>query len=302
MNLSTLLGFAIAVGVVWLGVIGHSTRPTIFLDAHALILVVGGTVAAGLIAFPFSKFVDLFAFFITGVLYPAKRARGKIVEEVLRLSGNPRPELFDEHVPYSCHPFLAEGYRLISKQKLTESEFRTVLQQRNQNFKDRYNSDAKTLTALAKFPPAFGLLGATTGMIAMMTNLGSSGQESIGPSMAIALVATFWGIGVANLVLLPLADHASKLAADDSQIRTMMMTGLMLLHRQDKPAVVLEVMIGYLPVRERSDPKWRKLQSLAEANIGQTKLESKVENSEANVIPLHDDVEISQRRASGSDV
>ena len=267
MNISTLIGFAIAAAVIWLGVIAHSAKPTMFLDAHAIILVLGGTVAAGLIAFPFSKFIDLFRFITTGVLYPQKRAHGKIVEEIMLLLADQHVKSEHRAVGRTSHPLLAEGCRLMQKGELNEAEFKQVLLQRSQRFKERYLSDAKTLNALAKFPPAFGLLGATTGMISMMTNLGASGQDSIGPSMAIALVATFWGIAVANMVLLPLSDHATKLAADDSQLRTLITTGLVLLNRRVSPAVMLEHMIGFLPVKDRDDTKWRQLQAQVEHTI-----------------------------------
>ena len=265
MNISTLFGFVIALFVLWAGVISHSAKPTIFLDPHALILVIGGTLAAGLIAFPFTKFRDLLSFLIMGVLYPSKKVHAKVLEEILVFAGLSH-ELQSEERP-TCHPFLAEGYRLITKNSLSIGEFKAILHQRSQSFKERYSSDARTLNALAKFPPAFGLLGATTGMIAMMTNLGTSGQDSIGPAMAIALVATFWGIGVANLVLLPLADHAAKLANDDAQLRTMMITGLLLLHQNASPTVMFETLIGYLPMKERYQSKWRKLVSAVDLEV-----------------------------------
>ena len=118
-------------------------------------------------------------------------------------------------------------------------------------FRKSYQSDAKTLNALAKFPPAFGLLGASTGMITMMTNLGKGGAETIGPAMAIALVATFWGIAVANLILLPLADFAAKAAQDDTHVREMIYEGLLLLKKKESQAYILQVVNGYLPIDSR---------------------------------------------------
>ena len=270
MNFSSITGIAIGCLVIWLGVITHTSRPAIFLDTHALILVIGGTTAAGLIAFPLRKFRDLFHFFWMGVIYPPKPVREKILEDIIRLSPTLVSGTSIPVVPPSdlSHPFLREGYRLIAKDFLDESDLLTILKQRSRYFKERYMSDAKMLVALAKFPPAFGLLGASTGMIAMMSGLGANSQNTIGPSMAIALVATFWGIAMANFILLPLSDHATKLATEDAQIRQMIITGLVLINRRVPPKVLVEYMLGYLPVNRRTDSKWRELREFAERQIG----------------------------------
>jgi chemotaxis protein MotA len=250
---STLLGFLLAVFVMWAGVISHSSRPWIFLDAHALIVVIGGTLAAGFIAYPLRRFQDLWRFLMLAVLYPSKTAMLKVVEETIRLHGIVNYGYKAWEMKFSSHPFLAEGYKLIRRDQLGPEEFQSVLIKRNQFFKDRYQSDAKMLIALAKFPPAFGLLGATTGMIAMMSGLGVGGEDTIGPAMAIALVATFWGIALSNFLLLPLADHAKRLAEEQSRLRNLMINGLIMVHRRTSIELLYQTLIGYLPLEQRDD-------------------------------------------------
>lgn len=263
--ISTYMGFAIAAVVLWFGVIAHTANPAIFLDPHALILVVGGTAAAGLIAFPLQRFQDLLKFVVFVVLYPSKTMKLKIAEHIIRMAGIIQGRIPVNDFRDGHHPLLAEGYSMIRKMSLTSDEFKRVLSQRNQSVKDRYNNDAKMLNALAKFPPAFGLLGATTGMIAMMANLGTSGQDSIGPAMAIALVATFWGIAVANLVLLPLADHASRMASDQSHLRAMILAGLVLVQEKADINFIYETMCSYLPIEQRANPELRSLKNQIQA-------------------------------------
>ncbi len=260
MNISTLVGICVAIAVIWNGVVKHATNTSIFLDSHAITLVVGGTIAAALIAFPLRDIFHLFKFVVLGVLYPKSRNKVKIAKDILSFTLKTRAN-GDKPVDNVCHPFLTEGFLLIQKKTLSHEEFRTVLGERNLHFKESYGADAKMLNALAKFPPAFGLLGATTGMIAMMSNLGAGGKDSIGPAMAIALVATFWGIAVANLILLPLADHASKLAKDDSKVREMMMAGMVLLHEGATPSFIYEVMRSYLSIPDRNHSELRQIKS-----------------------------------------
>lgn len=266
MNISTIFGICVAIAVIWNGVIKHSTNTSIFLDPHALTLVVGGTLAAALIAFPIRDIFNLFKFVVLGVLYPKSRNKIQIAKDILAFTIKAKIN-GDKPVDDVCHPFLAEGFLLIQKNSLSHEEFRTVLGERNLHFKESYGADAKMLNALAKFPPAFGLLGATTGMIAMMSNLGAGGKDSIGPAMAVALVATFWGIAVANLILLPLADHAAKLAKDDSKVREMMMAGLVLLYEGATPNFIFEVMRSYLSLKDRNNSELKTLKTTLENQL-----------------------------------
>ena len=270
MNFSTVTGLIVAGVVVWFGVLAPAAKPQIFLDSHALILVFGGTLAAALIAFPLKQFRELMSFVFMAALMPPKKQFGKTIEHILSLYNTPEPQSIKE--AGGMHPYLLEGYLLMHREELSTEELKMILHSRHQRFKERYAWDAKTLLSLAKFPPAFGLLGATTGMIAMMTGLGVNGKDSIGPSMAIALVATFWGIGLANLIFLPLADHAQKINSDDARLRLMISTGLVLIHQRTNPSVVLEHLIGFLPVHERVNPRFNQL--VFKAKAGNSPLES----------------------------
>lgn len=263
MNFTTFTGIASAVAVIWYGVLAHTARPEIFLDSHAIILVLGGTLAAALMAYPLKQYRELFSFLVMGALFPPKKSHSKTIEHLIALSARPDLAAFSAQEK-DVHPYLLEGYVLMQKEQLTAEEFRMILASRHQRFKERYAWDAKVLNSLAKFPPAFGLLGATTGMIAMMSNLGASGKDSIGPSMAIALVATFWGIALANLVFLPLADHANRVNAEDARLRLMISTGLALIHQGTRPSVLLEHLLGFLPVAERNNPRFGQAVFLAQ--------------------------------------
>lgn len=254
MNFNTMLGFIAAFAIIWFGVISPAAKPEIFLDAHALILVFGGTIAAALIAYPLRQFRSLFNFLILGALFPPKKKIVKTVEQLLTLSRRPPMTSFNQpHKEF--HPFLLEGYSLALRSDLSGAELKLILQTRMQKFRERYMWDAKALAGLAKFPPAFGLLGATTGMIAMMSGLSGNAQQAIGPAMAIALVATFWGIAFANLILLPLADHSLRANADDHDLREMIAGALLLIHQNASAAVLYEYLISFVPMKERLDPQ-----------------------------------------------
>jgi chemotaxis protein MotA len=225
MNISFGFGFIIAVCVLWFGVIHPSSNAALFLDPHAIILVFGGTLGAATMAYSFKKILKIFQFLLFGVVFKSSDSESKIATQLAEtyyclkvLKQTPDAKKY--------HIFITESLLLLKKAELMPEDIADILDQRILSLKKAYLADAKILNAIAKYPPAFGLLGASTGMIAMMTNLGDGGAEKIGPAMAIALVATFWGIAMANLVILPLADYATKVTTDEVHTRSMIRDGM----------------------------------------------------------------------------
>lgn len=106
---------------------------------------------------------------------------------------------------------------------------------------------------IARFPPAFGLLGATLGMISLLQTLGEPGaQDRIGPAMATALVATFYGLVCANLIFLPIAEKLGAVAATDRNIRAIIKEGLVMIVEKRHPTFIAEYLQSFLPPADRN--------------------------------------------------
>lgn len=240
--------------VLYFGVFHSAPNPWLFLDKHALLLVCGGTVAAAFISLPLSKLGDLLSLIIYGVIFKKKKSDLLHAQELMEATKlhNLGQSLVSIRET-AGHAFLREALYLLKLTYLNEEDLRAVLLKRSDYFKRIYSSDAKALNSLAKFPPAFGLLGASTGMISMMIQLSSGGQSQIGSSMAIALVATFWGIGVSNFILLPLADYASKTVQEDQSTRHMIIDGVVMMRQQVEPRIMAERLAAYLPPHQRPE-------------------------------------------------
>jgi chemotaxis protein MotA len=254
MNINLILGLLIGLWVVADGVIRRSANPSLFFDVHAILIVGLGTIAAALIASPPGRLRAIAKFIITGAFFRKERSKSYLIKTLISAhahilrTGSSRVVISEE-----IHPFLKEGIDLIREGHLNSEEFKEVLELRVNHFKRSYGEDAKSIAAIAKFPPAFGLLGAASGMISLMSQLGSGGKESIGPAMATAMVATFWGVGVANFLLLPLSDYANRLGMEDVEIRNLMVHGLLLIHQREKPMVLKEKLVSFLRINEREE-------------------------------------------------
>jgi chemotaxis protein MotA len=247
MNLTSVVGFALAVATVWFTVIAESPNPAGLLEWKGMMLVVGGTVSAGLTIYPFSEILHLGRFTWSAVIMKRVPDRSRLAEEIVAAGClQPREHGLLSDWPAS-HPFLDEGLKLIAEGQLSEAELRDALTRRSQYFKQSYMGDAKMLAVLAKFPSSFGMLGSTVGLVDMMSELGKDGQEGIGPAMAMALVATFWGLVFTYMILMPLSDYAQRLAEKDALIRQMIVEGVLAIKRGDRPIVILRKLNGFLP-------------------------------------------------------
>jgi chemotaxis protein MotA len=113
-------------------------------------------------------------------------------------------------------------------------------------------NDVKLFKTLAKFPPAFGLMGTTIGMIALMQSLnGADAKNSIGPSMAIALVATLYGLVLTNFILLPIAENLSEQTQDDFLARSIVVEGVMLIQAEKPTKFIEEKLKSFLLPNQR---------------------------------------------------
>ncbi|MCC2679343.1 MAG: hypothetical protein K0R29_1919 [Pseudobdellovibrio sp.] len=310
--MTSLLGAAAAIAVVYYGGIKGVKNPVMFLDTHAIILVVGGTLAATFLAFPYKQLTQLFDFIIFGVFSSKKTDYLKLVDELSEINQCYQNKNQQARTKEYSHYFLREGVNLLFEPALTHEDLEEVLDLRVQAFKKRYQQDAKTLNAIAKYPPAFGLLGATTGMIAMMTNLGGPGGTSaIGQAMAVALVATFWGIATANFVFLPLSDNAQKACTSDEFTRNFIKEGILLIHRNTQPKVFIERLTSMLPLEERIEAKSQHASAynIVPSNIVQMftakpsvslKRPVKKETASANVNPADQATIVAEPMATGA--
>lgn len=249
------LGTFTLAAVLYFGVFSGFKDLAIFFNAHALILVFGGTLAVMFMSYPLSVLSDLFDFMVYGFFL-------KKPNNLVNVSANLLTVIYHaERTPRNIemlrteHMFIKEGLRLLQDPEIDADDVHEVMNSIKESFYRKYFEDAKIMTNVSKFPPALGLLGAATGMIDMMMNLGSGGTAAIGAAMATALTATFWGIAAANFVFLPLADYAARLAEEDAFLRECIMEAMVMAKEGRSFRVISDIITSKLPVVKRMEVK-----------------------------------------------
>jgi chemotaxis protein MotA len=150
-----------------------------------------------------------------------------------------------------AHPFVIDGLRLIEN-NLSAADMLEILQTDLENRRDEQMQQVEILKTLGKYPPAFGMMGTVVGLIGLLGTLGANENAIIGPSMAVALLTTLYGLLLSNYFFTPVSDNLLHRLADDYVARQTMIKGLMLVQEGKDPVVVREFLRVYVPPVERS--------------------------------------------------
>lgn len=254
MNISSLFGVLLGLSVITASLLESGMDLSFFLNFHGIIIVCGGTLAAASIGFPIPKLLALTKIFFLRVLGRNRVNFQETIEQLIDTgkrmsSGNATPAELASGIR---HEFLREAITLVAGGILTEREIREVLEQRVKTMEQRYLYEANMFRSIGKFPPAFGLLATTLGMIALLQQLGKPGAEKlIGPAMSIGLVGTLYGIALANFVFLPIAENLTHRTEEEMDLRRMIVEGAILLKRQSNPVSLRESLNSFVAPQER---------------------------------------------------
>jgi chemotaxis protein MotA len=248
MDISTGLGLVFG-GIVLVALILMGGDLRMFVDMHAFIVIFGGATAATLIRFPLSS---IFHGLPLGMKYAFTMRRWsarELVDEIARLAEVARKQgpigLEKENIE---DPFLATGMRFVADGYDT-SFIRDNLERDRDNFLTHLDEGQKLYRAIGDCAPAFGMVGTLIGMVQMFANM--TDPSKLGPYMAVALLATFYGAALANLFCLPIADKLQLKLHDEETNRTLILDGVLMIRDAKSPTLVREMLLAYLPEHHR---------------------------------------------------
>jgi chemotaxis protein MotA len=248
MDIATGLGLA-AGCLVLVALILMGGDLKMFVDAHAFIVIFGGSFAATLIRFPLASMfhgLPLGAKFAFTVRRTSQR---ELVDEIAAIAEIARKQgpIGLEKVEAS-DVFLAKGIRFVADGY--DADFiRDNLERDRDNFLTHLDEGQKIYRAIGDCAPAFGMIGTLIGMVQMFANM--TDPSKLGPFMAVALLATFYGAAVANLLCLPLADKLHVKLTDEDVNRTLIIDGILMIRDAKSPTLVREMLLAYLPEKHR---------------------------------------------------
>lgn len=225
--------------------------PGAFVDVPALLIVIGGSFLVTSISFSVGEVVRAQGVMLKAVLYNAQNP-GAAAEQVLLLAKQARRHgvLSLQRVlrDLDDHPFLFRALRL-AVDGTPGDQIEQVLNAEVQAMAARHNRAAGILRRAGEVCPAMGLIGTLIGLVQMLGNL--EDPESIGPAMAVALLTTFYGAILANMVFLPLAGKLERNSGVESLVHQLYALGAVSIARQENPRRLEILMNTLLPPDHR---------------------------------------------------
>ncbi|MAV89922.1 MAG: hypothetical protein CL676_00775 [Bdellovibrionaceae bacterium] len=253
--MSHLFGFLIAIALLRGSMLILGMDINFYYDHVALLVVFGGTLTAGIITYPVRDLGKMIqAFFRIAKKTPEEMEL--MVTQIVTLAQaaqTSRSALVEAAQDKKLNLYLKDGIELIlsgfSKEDLEE-----VMTERLFRDREREEVYGSILRTLSKYPPAFGLIGTVLGLVSVMKTVaeGASASE-IGLHMALALVATFYGLILANFILVPMSENLYNKSAQSMNQRELMLDGLLMIQQQRSPILVQEKLNSFLPPLKRKD-------------------------------------------------
>lgn len=236
-----VLAFAAIVGgqVLEGGHIGSLLQPT------AALIVLGGTVGAVLLQSP-SAVIKRGMRMMLWVLIPPNVEHQRIIDQITNWSQVSRREgllALENFIAQMRDEFAKKGLQLLVDGAEPE-RLREVLEVEIDTFEEELRQGAKVWEAAGGYSPTIGIIGAVMGLIHVMENL--TDPSKLGAGIAVAFVATIYGVALANLVYLPMSNklklHVSRLVV----AREMLVDGLVGIANGDNPRIIESRLRGYI--------------------------------------------------------
>ena len=251
MDIATLLGMVGAFGFIGWAIVRQDQLEMFTDDWFSPLLVLVGTALGVMIRYSLGHFTSSIAV-VSRAFMNANDDPQVLIDEIVNLATVSRKDgvLALEKIPIS-EPFLEEGVRMlidgsnaeVLKQSMTKNMRGTI---------ERNTASQKVWRSMGESSPAFGMIGTVIGLVSMMATMDD--PKTIGPSMALALLTTLWGVVLAQVLFLPVADKLKFRSSTEQLKLTICIDGIMAIQAGQNPRVIASVLSSYLdPTKRVSD-------------------------------------------------
>jgi chemotaxis protein MotA len=251
MDIISVVGIVLAIVFVLFGILTGGSILT-FVDIASVFIVFGGTFGALLLSSKTENAKQLFKV-ITLVFKQRKTNKFEIIEQLVDWSTKARKEgllALESVIEEITDPFIKKGLMMVVDGFEPES-LKMVLGLKIKGINDRHKSNRALLDTGAALAPAFGMIGTLIGLINMLKTM--SDPSTIGPSMAVALITTFYGSLLANVVFMPMSKKLKANTAEEILEKEMIIEGLLSVQAGENPNLLKEKLLAFLNDKQGQD-------------------------------------------------
>lgn len=249
MDIATIIGILSSIGLL-VASMTMGVGIEAFLDLPSILIVCGGTACATMISYPLRDCLNTISV-LKHAFVTQPVTIGEIIAGFTHFSARARKEgllALEPSIRQVSDPFLRKGLQLtvdgLEPQAITE-----ILETEIAFQESRHRLGADIFQTMGNFAPAFGMIGTLLGLISMLRQLDD--PSAIGPAMSLALVTTFYGAILANMIFIPIAGKLKARSQDETMIKELILQGILSLCRGDNPRIIEQKLHAFLPPSAR---------------------------------------------------
>ena len=251
MDIGSFIGAASGLACIIISIWWGGGDIMLFFDMPSIFCVVGGTIASTLINYNLS---DVFKIIVVvkNAFFTKSLSPTEVIAQIVDFSLIARRQgilMLEDKLENLNDDFFKKGFRLAIDGTAPEA-IRAIMNTDLSYMQDRHRLGREVLMTMGTFAPAFGMCGTLIGLVIMLKNLSS--PETIGPSMAVALITTFYGAVIANIMCLPIAGKLKNRSDEETVVKTLIIEGILSIQSGDNPRLVEEKMKAFLSPSVRS--------------------------------------------------
>jgi len=251
LDIATVIGLIIGVCAIAAGVVLGGGNPVALIDVPSFVVVIGGTTGALLMSFPLAAMLKIHTVILKAV-FGAPPDPLETIKDLVSYAEIARREgilSLENVIEDMKDPFIVRGIKM-AVDGTDPDLIKTIMENELEGLMDRHAQGKKIMDNMAKYAPAFGMIGTLMGLIFMLQNMDD--PSAIGPGMAVALITTMYGALIANVVASPVADKLAIRDAEEIIVKTIVIAGVMAIQSGDNPRVVESKLLTFLAPSKRA--------------------------------------------------
>lgn len=224
LDIATVAGIIAGLGLIFIAIfLGGGAG--VFINPPSMLIVIGGTAAATLINFPLREVIRVIK--VTPKAFKSSfEEPTRIMETLLLLCAEAKKQGFlglEAHADKIDNKFFKSGINMVID-GVEPEQIRATLRLQTMAMQERHKTGRSVFESMGQWAPAFGMIGTLIGLVQMMANM--SDPSSIGPKMAVALLTTFYGAVMANVLFLPMAGKLKRLTEMETATNKIISEGI----------------------------------------------------------------------------
>ncbi len=250
MDIATLFGVISSFGLVLIAIFMGSGLG-LFINVPSLMIVVGGTIGTTMINYPLKDVIGVIGV-ARNAIFTQKSDTDQLIQRLMAFSSKSRKEgilSLESDIKEVDDKFLSKGVQL-SIDGLEPDEISNLLEIEMDFIRSRHQLGAEVFTTMGTYAPAMGMIGTLIGLVQMLQSMDD--PSSIGPAMAVALLTTFYGSVMANIICMPIAGKLKTRSKEEMLTKEMTVTGVISLSNGDNPRILEQKLNAFVPPKQRA--------------------------------------------------